>query len=352
MRDPGYGRQPGLKKPVLLFINLLECSNNSNSTLKARPWILSHHLATPLRIKNSFIPWSFPELVADRQGYFREEGLDVTFYTLDPSLVEPEDKVEWYGELTDKGQVDAYSCCAWAALDRLSDGGKNKIVGATSSLNYAFSIFVPKDSGIHKVEELSGVDILVNAKTGSQYCNLRQLEERIPFEEIKLKHGGAPQRRMLSLMNGEAKAAALISPYTEVAEELGFRKVFETGMVDVLAYIAKTQLPEAQISRFLRSLEKAIADVNADPSKFKGFYMQILRQTFEGYPEPQLGQVLAATGRAEPRIKAVQWGSLKPYSEDTFSTIKGWMTSHSLLETGISYGQLVNNRPLEKIVSS
>jgi len=307
--------------------------------------------ASTLRIKNSFIPWSFPELVADRIGLFAKEGLDVTFYTLDPAVVEPEDKVEWYGELTDQGQVDAYSCCAWAALDRLSDGGKNKIIGATSSLNYAFSIFVPKDSKVKEVEDLAGVDVIVNAKTGSHYCNLRQLEEHIPFEEIKLKHGGAPQKRMLSLMQGEAPAAALISPYSEVAEELGFRKVFETGMVDVLAYIAKTQLPEDQIRIFLKALGAAIGEVKKDPAEFKPFYMEILRQTLQGYPQPLLDQVSRATEAAEKRISPVVWGDLKPYSEDTFSTIKGWMTSHSLLEGSISYGQLVNNRPLENLLS-
>ena len=305
-----------------------------------------------IQIKNSFIPWSFPELVADRNGYFRQEGLDVQFYSLKPSTVEPEDKVEWYGQLTDEGRVDAYSCCAWAALDRLSDGGKSKIVGATSSLNYAFSIFVDKNSGIKDVDGLADVDILVNAKTGSHYCNLRQLEEHVPFERISLKHGGAPQNRLLSLLTGKAKAVSLISPYTEVAEELGFSKVFETGMVDVLAYVARTDLSEQQIQSFLRAIARSIQDVQGTPSKFKPFYLQILRETFEGYPSSQLTRVLRATESAEGRINVVQWGDLKPYAEGTFSTIKGWMTSHNLLESNITYGQLVNNSPLEHILRS
>ena len=305
----------------------------------------------PLRIKTSFIPWSFPELVADKLGLFANEGLDVEFYSLEPSQVEPEDKVRWYGQLTDEGRVDAYSCCAWAALDRLYDGGKNKIVGATSSLNYAFSIFVTEGSGISRVEDLADVEILVNAKTGSHYCNLSQLEARIPFEKIRLKHGGAPQNRLLSLMTGKAKAAALISPYTEVAEELGFKKVFETGMVDVLAYIAKTSLPEAEIQRFLHAIDQAIGEVQLNPSRFKEFYLGILRETLEGYPSGQHELALRAVKAAEGRISVVQWGDLKPYSEGTFSTIKGWMTSHSLLESEVTYGQLVNNAPLEHLLS-
>jgi NitT/TauT family transport system substrate-binding protein len=304
------------------------------------------------RIKNSYIPWSFPELVADKVGFFKQEGLDVEFYSLKPAKLEPEDKPDWYGKLTEEGQVDAYSCCAWAALDRLSDNGKNKIVGATSSMNYAFSIFVPRSSGINKVEDLADVDILVNAKTGSHYCNLRQLEERVPFEKIRLKHGGAPQNRLLSLMTGDAMAASLISPYTEVAEELGFRKVFETNMVDVLAYIAKSSLTEEQIGKFLHALDKAIIEVKSSPAKFKPFYLDILRQTFEGYPATISENVAQAVKAAEGRINVVEWGELKPYSEGTFSTIKGWMTSHSLLESNVTYGQLVNNEPLEHLLSS
>jgi NitT/TauT family transport system substrate-binding protein len=327
------------------------CSFNSNRNLKGDRQISVGMQRSTLRIKNSFIPWSFPELVADRLGLFKEEGLDVSFYTLDPSQIEPEDKVGWYGQLRDEGRVDAYSCCAWAALDRLSDGGKNKIVGATSSLNYAFSIFVPKDSSISKVEDLAGVDILVNAKTGSHYCNLNQLEEKIPYDKIRLKHGGAPQKRLLSLMTGEAQAASLISPYTEVAEELGFRKVFQTGMVDVLAYIARADLPEDQIRHFLHAIGRAIGEVIADPARFKEFYLEILRGTFEGYPEDLLKKTVQATQVAQPRIQAVQWGELKPYSEETFSTIKGWMTSHSLLESNITYGQLVNNGPIQHLQS-
>jgi len=123
-------------------------------------------------------------------------------------------------------------------------------------------------------------------------------------------------------------------------------------MVDVLAYIARTNLSEQQIQSFLRAIARAIQDVQRTPAKFKPFYLQILRETFGGYPSSQLTRVLRATESAEGRINVVQWGDLKPYAEGTFSTIKGWMTSHNLLESNITYGQLVNNSPLEHILRS
>lgn len=307
---------------------------------------------TQLRIKNSFIPWSFPELVAKEDGIFAAKGLDVTFYSLPAKAVEPGNKITWYSGLVEDGKVDAYSCCAWAALDRLSDGGKNKIVGATSSLDYAFTIFVPPTSRITKVEELAGTEIQVNLRTGSHYCNLQQLEAFIPFDQIKLVHGGAPHNRLLALLQGEAQAVALISPYTEIAREMGFRQVFQTNMVDVLAYIAKTELSESEIKVFLEGLEEAIKRVKANPSKYKPLYMRILRETLADYPEPLKSSVLAATARVEPMIKPVQWGELKPYAKETFAQIESWMTEHSLLEKPVSYEQLVNNSPLQDALAA
>ncbi|HEV2226180.1 MAG TPA: hypothetical protein VGR56_05170 [Nitrososphaerales archaeon] len=306
----------------------------------------------PLRIKNSFIPWSFPEIVAKEEGLFEKAGLDVSFYALDPAAVEPSNKPSWYKGLTEEGKVDAYSCCAWAALDRLSDGGKNKIVGATSSLDYAFTIMVPPDSRVKEVTDLADVEILVNLRTGSHYCNLRQLEDEVPYEHIRLVHGGAPQNRLLALMDGSAQAAALISPYTEVAAKLGFREVFKTSMVDVLAYVARSDLPESEVSSFLTAVEEAVNRIRADPARYKPQYMKVLKETLSGYPDEYKAKALAAAGAVEASVNTVQWGPLKPYAKETFSTIETWMESHSLLEKPITYDQLVNNKPLEEALGA
>jgi len=211
---------------------------------------------------------------------------------------------------------------------------------------------VPPSSKITRVEQLADTEIQVNLRTGSHYCNLQQLEQHVPFERIKLVHGGAPHNRLLSLLQGKAQAVALISPYTEVAEELGFRKVFQTNMVDVLAYIARSDLSQSEISVFLEGVEEAIRRVRANPEKYTPLYMRILRETFADYPEPLKARVKAATDKVEPLVTPVQWGELKPYAKETFSQIEKWMTAHSLLERPVSYEQLVNNSPLEDALAS
>jgi len=83
--------------------------------------------------------------------------------------------------------------------------------------------------------------------------------------------------------------------------------------------------------------------------KYKTLYLKILLETFGGYPKQPMKKASEATRRIEDSIQVVQWGEMKPYSKETFSTIQGWMTSHSLLERPITYEQLVNNRPLERL---
>ncbi len=153
-------------------------------------------------------------------------------------------------------------------------------------------------------------------------------------------------------MKGGCEAAALISPYSEIATELGFRKVFETNTVDVLAFIAKTELTEKQTTSLLRVLNEAIRNVKKDPEKYRPLYLKVLKETLEDYPRPQKTEALKAVKKLENLVPVVQWGELKPYAKETFDTIEKWMTSHSLLESDISYESLVNNRPLNKMISA
>jgi hypothetical protein len=153
-------------------------------------------------------------------------------------------------------------------------------------------------------------------------------------------------------MDGSAQAAALISPYTEVAAELGFREVFKTSMVDVLAYVARSDLPESEVSSFLQAVEEAVNLIRADPERFKPLYMKVLRETLSGYPAEYKSKALGAADAVEASVKTVQWGPLKPYAKETFSTIETWMESHSLLEKPITYDQLVNNRPLQEALGA
>ena len=106
-----------------------------------------------MKVKNSYIPWSFLDIVAQEEKLFQKRDLQVDFFAVGRSGSEPADKVAWYGDLMKGGEIDAYSVCAWGAIDRLAEKQREKIVAATTSSGYAFSILVAPGLGIKTAAE-------------------------------------------------------------------------------------------------------------------------------------------------------------------------------------------------------
>jgi len=116
---------------------------------------------------------------------------------------------------------------------------------------------------------------------------------------------GAPHTRLLSLMRGEAEAAALISPYSEIATGWVFKKVFETNTVDVLAFIAKTDLSEKQTTVLLRVLNEAIRMVKKIPKMFRPTLSEGSEGNVEGLSTKVRAQALAATKKLSKQLPVV-----------------------------------------------
>src|SRR5450756_1010781 len=98
-------------------------------------------------VKNSYIPWSFLDIVAREDGIFSKHNLDVDLFSISRKEVEPADKVAWYSNMVKEGTLDAYSVCAWGAIDRLAETKREKILAASTSSGYAFSILVAPGLG-------------------------------------------------------------------------------------------------------------------------------------------------------------------------------------------------------------
>src|SRR5579862_4528194 len=204
-----------------------------------------------LRVKNSYIPWSFLDAIALEDKIFEANGLEVEFYTVNRNESEPSDKVSWYSELMSKRKLDAYSVCAWGAIDRLAADRKQKILAVSKSSSYAFSILVEPGLGVKTAKDLADVPIAVNMRTGSHYCVLSDLERALPYDKIKVVHAGEPQVRLKGLLDRKFQAVALISPYTELAVRLGYMKVAETRTVDVLAFISRGDIDQETMAKYL-----------------------------------------------------------------------------------------------------
>jgi hypothetical protein len=62
-----------------------------------------------MKVKNSYIPWSFLDIVAKEEKLFEKRDLQIDFFAVGRSEAEPSDKVAWYGSLVKGGELDAYS---------------------------------------------------------------------------------------------------------------------------------------------------------------------------------------------------------------------------------------------------
>jgi len=304
-----------------------------------------------MKVKNSYIPWSFLDIVAKEEKLFQKRSIDVDFFAVGRSEAEPADKVAWYGNLVKEGNLDAYAVCAWGAIDRLEGKEREKIVAATSSSGYAFSILVQPGLGIKTAADLAEIPIAVNMKTGSHYCILSDLERTLPYNKIKVVHGGEPHNRLKGLMEGRFQAVALISPYTELAVQLGFVKVAETKTVDVLAFVARDDIPMDLLTRYLAALDDAAKMMKKDPERFRGLYVRTLRETFAGFPDEWKTRLNKLIDKIAPTIPITTWGELTEYPKDSFNSLSTWMTKHNLLQSNVRYESMVMNQPLENVQS-
>src|SRR5579862_6092185 len=305
-----------------------------------------------LRVKNSYIPWSFLDAIALEDKIFEANGLEVEFYTVNRNESEPSDKVSWYSELMSRRKLDAYSVCAWGAIDRLSADRKQKIIAVSKSSSYAFSIVVEPGLGLNSARDLADIPIAVNMRTGSHYCVLTDLERVLPYEKIKVIHAGEPQVRLRGLLDGKYQAVALISPYTELATNLGYMKVAETRTVDVLAFISRDSIEKGIMTKYLSSLNEAAAKLSSDPEKYRSLYLKTLVETFQSFPvrtKRKLVQVVEEFGQSFP---ITRWSQLEQYPKASFENLSSWMDKHKLLESSVQYEEMVLSEPLTKVQSS
>ncbi len=275
-----------------------------------------------MKVKNSYIPWSFLDIVAKEEKLFEKRDLQIDFFAVGRSEAEPSDKVAWYGNLVKGGELDAYSVCAWGP-----------------------------GLGIKTAADLAEIPIAVNMKTGSHYCILSDLERTLPYSKIKVVPGAEPHNRLKGLLEGKFQAVALISPYTELAVQLGFVKVAETKTVDVLAFVARDDIPTAVLTRYLASLDEAAKMMKADPERFRSLYVRTLRETFMGFPDEWRTRINKLIDKIAPTIPITTWGELTEYPKESFNSLSTWMTKHNLLQANVQYENMVMNQPLENVQS-
>ena len=306
-----------------------------------------------ITVKNSYIPWSFLDIIAREDGIFAKRDLEVDLFSVPPKDSEPADKVAWYSGMVKDGTLDAYSVCAWGAIDRLAETKREKILAASTSSGYAFSILVAPGLGIKTAADLAEIPIAVNMKTGSHYCILSDLERVLPYSKIKVVHGAEPSSRLQRPARGEVPGDRPHQPLHGAGGPAGLRQ----GRRDEdrrRPRLRREGRPPAwpTLTRYLACLDEAAKKLKANPEAYRDLYVSTFRETFRGFPDEWRTRINKLIDKIAPTIPITTWGDLTEYPKESFNSLSTWMSKHNLLEANVQYENLVLNQPLEKVSTS
>jgi NitT/TauT family transport system substrate-binding protein len=197
---------------------------------------------------------------------------------------------------------------------------------------------VSKDSGLKAAADLKGVEIGISQATVIEYITYRLLVDAgLSPSDIKTTNVIKIADRMQLLTSGQLKAATLPEPLATLAEQQGaVRLVPDAKDPDhsnsVISFAAQALKDKPQtVRKFLAAYEKAVGDVNADPTKWQPLLNEnkIIPAGLTTYKLPPFPKASVPT-------------------EAQFTDVQKWMKEKGLLSTVVPFANLVDASFLPK----
>lgn len=225
------------------------------------------------------------DFVAQQEGFFAAEGLDVefdwkTFRGTQSSwknmdyLDRPQDK-----PYTENKEDVIQGACVWGSICN-AGAGMGRFVADAYGLS-PWAIFVRPDSKIRQPEDLKDVPVSVGMRAGSHFNVPYRLEKFLPLEHIKVVNTGGFGARLKALLDGEVEAASLLPPQIAMAEQLGLRAIIQDTF-KTLWWVPENSDPEI-VTGYLRALDRAEKAMDADLAKFLPLWKLAVPAEFETY---------------------------------------------------------------------
>jgi len=315
------------KQLALMLVVVMLLSACASAAAPARPE------DPTLRIGTLPILDLLPLFVAEKQGYFKAQGITVTFV--------PAQSAAERDQLMQAGQIDGMNNDMVSTVLYNRDSVKITVVRtaiqATSTWSQ-YSIFAAKDSGIKSAADLKGVEIGISQATVIDYITYRLLVDAgLAASDIKTTNVIKIADRMQLLGSGQLKAATLPEPLATLAEQGGaLRVVADKTNPDhsnsVISFSAQAVKDKPQtIRKFLAAYEKAVADINADPTQWQSVLNEnkIIPPALTSYKLPLYPKASVPT-------------------QDQFADVLKWMKDKGMISADVSYANLVDASFLPK----
>jgi NitT/TauT family transport system substrate-binding protein len=222
------------------------------------------------------------DFVAQQEGFFAAEGLDVTLdWKVFRGTQSSWKDLNYFSRPQDtpyaEGRDVIQGACAWGSICNASAGMGRFVPGAYGDSPWA--IFVRPDSTIGTPQDLKDVPIAVGLRAGSHFNVPYRLEKYLPLENIKIVNTGGFGARLQALLNGEVDAASLLPPQIAMAEQLGLRKIIEDRF-HTLWWVPESADPET-VGAYLRALDRAEKAMDADLNRYLPLWDIAVPQEFK-----------------------------------------------------------------------
>ena len=283
-----------------------------------------------------------PELVADREGLFAKEGLNIVWKDVDANvdrssqtdILSPaqQNPFRSHGRLFEQGQADMYNACEWGNYCRVQDSAVgSRQVGRRAIVTFA-AIAVRPDSPFYTPQQLANRKVGVPFYFGTHYLALHMLGGFLPRDMIKvcsLSHGS--RYRFDMLMKGEVDATTLTEPYVTLAEKKGCRILCSSFYHGT--EVAADKVDAETYAAFNRAVREAVKRINANKRAYLQYFID-----YHKAKDPEIG-TLTVDDLRESRLVVVDPA---PIPEAELQRTYEWLKSWDMLQTTSSPLNLVN----------
>jgi NitT/TauT family transport system substrate-binding protein len=282
-----------------------------------------------------------PELVADQEGLFAKEGLQIEWVEresddksthVDVNTPKGLNPFSSHGKMLEQGKADMYNACEWGNYCRVQDTQVgSRQVGRRGIVTYA-AIVVRPDSQVFTAQQLAGKTVGVPFYFGTHYLALHLLEGFMPREQIKLcrtSNGSRP--RFDAMMRGEIEATTLTEPYVTLAEKKGCRTICEAFYHGT--EVASDRVDAETYGAFNRAVREAVKRINADKGKYLHYFID-----YHKNKDAEIGALAPQDLRASRIVVC----DPAPIPLDEMQRTYDWLKSWGMLEQTATPLALVN----------
>ena len=276
-----------------------------------------------------------PLWVAESEGLFATEGLDVEFIQEDRNIERPTQgenptnvpSVILQGQketLIEKGHADVYNACEWGCIIRANASDSKAKIMNRRPVVFAHTLLVHNDSPVQLPEDLAEKSIGVTWPSGNYFMAYRMLEGYLPTNQIKTVDMGGRHKTFEAFMDRKVDAIITFEPFTSLAEKLGARAIVEG--FDQGQEMGSLDLDVHTRRKWISAVSKAVEKINTNPSRY---YAKVIRS--------EIPDQIKST---EVNWKRVRFVMPTPYTADQFELAYAWMKQHDMIQAGAIYKDL------------